>query len=99
VLRRPRIAAILAASAGHCQIERSAMRHILLPTTALMAAPGAALAHPGHVADVAGHDHWVAGAAIGVAIALGLWGALRGGRKEDEPAETDAEDQGDEARA
>ena len=75
------------------------MRHILLPTTALMAAPGAALAHPGHVADVAGHDHWVAGAAIGVAIALGLWGALRGGRKEDEPAEAEAEDQADEARA
>nr|WP_282024534.1 DUF6732 family protein [Limimaricola cinnabarinus] len=75
------------------------MRHILLPTTALMAAPGAALAHPGHVADVAGHDHWVAGAAIGVAIALGLWGALRGGRREETAAEAETEDQGDEAQA
>jgi uncharacterized membrane protein YccC len=51
------------------------------------------------VADVAGHDHWVAGAAIGVAIALGLWGALRGGRREENAAEAETEDQGDEARA
>ncbi|EYD73000.1 DUF6732 family protein [Limimaricola hongkongensis] len=79
------------------------MRHIFLPTTALLAAPGAAFAHPGHVADLAGHDHWVAGAAIGLAIALGLWGALKGGRKE-ETAETSeasetGDQQGDEARA
>ncbi|MCP1169587.1 DUF6732 family protein [Limimaricola litoreus] len=75
------------------------MRHILLPTTALLTAPGAALAHPGHMADVAGHDHWVAGAAIGLAIALGLWGALKGRRKEEESSEAETEDQGDEARA
>lgn len=35
--------------------------------------PGVALAHPGHLSDVAGHDHWVAGAAIGTAVVLGLW--------------------------
>ncbi len=73
------------------------MRHILLPTTALMAAPGTVLAHTGHVADLAGHDHWVAGAAIGLAIALGLWGALKGGRKDDETEA--AEPHGDEAQA
>ncbi|MGR3499097.1 MAG: DUF6732 family protein [Limimaricola soesokkakensis] len=74
------------------------MRHILLPTTAFTAAPGMAFAHPGHMAGLAGHDHWVAGAAIGLAIALGLWGALKGGRKETDEAH-DAEPQGDEAEA
>lgn len=77
------------------------MRHILLPTVPLMAAPGAALAHPGHMAGLAGHDHWVAGAAIGLAIALGLWGALKGGRKDDEATaeEAEAETDAEEARA
>ncbi|WP_377510871.1 DUF6732 family protein [Octadecabacter sp. R77987] len=37
-----------------------------------------ASAHPGHIADVAGHDHWVAGAAVGIAVLVGLWGALKG---------------------
>jgi hypothetical protein len=85
-----------AAGAGHCQIERSAMRHILLPTIPLIM-PGMAAAHPGHMTDLAGHDHWVAGAAIGLAIALGLWGALKGGRSEEKAEGTD--EQGDEAKA
>lgn len=40
----------------------------------LLALPGAAMAHVGHVAEVAGHTHWVAGAAIGLAVLVGLWG-------------------------
>lgn len=39
--------------------------------------PGVGLAHPGHLTDVAGHDHWIAGAAIGTAVVLGLWAGLR----------------------
>lgn len=39
---------------------------------------GAAFAHPGHLIEAAGHDHWLAGAAIGAAIAAGIWGALKG---------------------
>ncbi|PUB14158.1 DUF6732 family protein [Yoonia sediminilitoris] len=46
----------------------------------------AAAAHPGHWADVAGHDHWVAGAAIGLAGLAAIWGALKGKK-----AESDAE--------
>ncbi|MGX9856737.1 DUF6732 family protein [Limimaricola variabilis] len=72
------------------------MRHILLPTIPLIM-PGMAAAHPGHMTDLAGHDHWVAGAAIGLAIALGLWGALKGGRSEEKAEGTD--EQGDEAKA
>lgn len=49
-----------------------------------------AAAHPGHLIEAAGHDHWVAGIAIGAAIAVGIWGALKGEPKEeteDEPEE------------
>ncbi len=55
----------------------------LLPL--LLAAP--AHAHVGHIGEVAGHDHWVAGAAIGVAAAITLWGVLKGKKKSEEPEE------------
>ncbi|MEY1554086.1 DUF6732 family protein [Yoonia sp. R2331] len=42
-----------------------------------------AAAHPGHLVDVAGHDHWVAGAAIGAAVLIGLWGVLKGKKETD----------------
>lgn len=51
----------------------------------------AAAAHPGHWADVAGHDHWVAGAAIGLAGLAALWGALKG-KKAKEEAEPEVEE-------
>lgn len=60
------------------------MRTLLYVLPMLAASPVAA--HPGHLAGLSGHDHWVAGAAIGLAIALGLWGALKG-RGRDEPEE------------
>ncbi len=51
---------------------------------------GAAQAHPGHLADLAGHDHWVAGAAIGIAILIGAYGALTGKSKTRDVADDDA---------
>lgn len=73
-------------------------RLLSLPGLILAAAPAAA--HPGHIAEgLAGHDHWVAGAAIGIAIAVGIWGALKGkGRTEEASADEagtadDAEEQ------
>ena len=48
----------------------------------LIFAGSAAVAHPGHWADVAGHDHWVAGAAIGLAGLAAIWGALKGKKAE-----------------
>lgn len=50
-----------------------------------------AFAHPGHLEVLAGHDHWVAGAAIGLAIAVGIWGALKG--KKDPETEEDSTDE------
>ncbi|ATG48696.1 hypothetical protein CEW89_14685 [Celeribacter ethanolicus] len=49
-----------------------------------------ALAHPGHLGEMAGHNHWLAGAAIGAAIAIAIWGAIKG-KKEDEAEAADAE--------
>ncbi|WP_116085076.1 DUF6732 family protein [Tropicimonas sp. IMCC34011] len=49
---------------------------LALPAALLL--PTAAGAHPGHIAETsAGHDHWIAGAAIGIAIALFAWGVWR----------------------
>jgi hypothetical protein len=49
-----------------------------------------ALADPGHLIEVAGHNHWLAGLAVGGAITAGLWGALKGQRKEsDDETEID----------
>ena len=54
---------------------------------------GGAQAHVGHLADVAaGHDHWVAAGAIGIAIAVAGWQALKG--KKD--AEVEEEPSGEE---
>lgn len=58
---------------------------------AIMAA-GAAEAHPGHLAEVAGHGHWLGAAAIGAAIAIGLWAGLKGRKGSEEP-EVEAEDE------
>ena len=53
----------------------------------------AAMAHPGHWADVAGHDHWVAGAAIGLAGLAAIWGALKGKKAEAEEPEEELEEE------
>ncbi|MFK7938432.1 MAG: DUF6732 family protein [Roseovarius sp.] len=63
-------------------------RLLILPTLLLMA--GAAQAHPGHLAEVAGHGHWLGAAAIGAAIAIGLWAAAKG--RKDADAKTEADD-------
>ena len=52
---------------------------------------GPAAAHIGHLGEVAGHGHWLGAAAIGAAIAIGLWQGLRG-RKETSDEEVEAEE-------
>jgi hypothetical protein len=64
------------------------MKALIFLTALIMA--GAAHAHTGHIADVAGHNHWLAGVAIGAAAGIALWQTLKGKRKSDE-ADAEAE--------
>ena len=71
------------------------MRIFIFPATILMAS--AAQAHPGHLIEAAGHDHWLGAAAIGAAIAIGLWKAAKDRRdqavnEEAEEAETEPQE-------
>ena len=59
-------------------------------------------AHPGHLAEVAGHGHWLGAAALGAAIAIGLWAGLKGRKSDAEDvaedgAEEDMPQEGEEA--
>lgn len=42
-----------------------------------LALPGMASAHPGHIVEVAGHNHWIALGAIGAAGLAALWSKLK----------------------
>ncbi|WP_417250480.1 DUF6732 family protein [Celeribacter sp.] len=69
----------------------------------LLLAAAPAVAHPGHITDtVAGHDHWVAGIALGIAAGVAIIGAIKSikGSKaaqesENEAAESDASSDAD----
>jgi hydrogenase/urease accessory protein HupE len=64
---------------------------ILVVLAALLGST-AAYAHPGHLAEVAGHGHWLGAAAIGAAIAIGLWAGLKGRKSQAEGEEAEADD-------
>ena len=67
----------------------------LLATPLAVAAAGPASAHPGHLAGAAGHNHWVAGAAIGLAVGIGLWQTIRDRRRRKaDPAGDETQDTG-----
>jgi len=65
------------------------MKALIIFITSLSAAP--AFAHPGHLIGVGGHDHWGAAIAIGLAVGIGLWGSMKGRRKDEEETDNDAE--------
>lgn len=70
------------------------MIRLILVAVAILAGP--AIAHPGHIGEVAGHGHVGGMFLIGLAAAIGLWAALRGAKKarsehEENEAETDDE--------
>ncbi len=62
-------------------------------TFALLVA-GAAQADPGHLGHVPGHDHshWLAAAALGVAIMVGAWVGLKAHKGAVQPDVKDASD-------
>ncbi|WP_439103732.1 DUF6732 family protein [Celeribacter marinus] len=59
---------------------------------ALFASP--TFAHVGHITDVAGHDHWVAGIALGIAVGVAAWGAIKGAKEDKAQAEDASETDG-----
>lgn len=61
---------------------------ILLGAASVSARPAAA--HLGHLGEVAGHSHWIAGAALVLAGVIALWAGTRG-RKGDKPADLSQE--------
>ena len=70
------------------------MRQMML-TLFFFVTAGGAQAHVGHIADVAGHDHWTIGAAIGVIVVAGVLGILKG--QKDEESDSDDEPEGEPA--
>ncbi|MEJ8562715.1 hypothetical protein QTO30_16850 [Yoonia sp. GPGPB17] len=63
------------------------MRGLL--TILLICAGSSAMAHPGHWAEAAGHDHWAAGIAIGLAGLAAIWGAVKGKKNKEPEAEVE----------
>ena len=61
------------------------MKTLISVMLVMMAAP--AFAHPTHIIEVAGHNHWLGLAAIAAAAAVALWQAKKG--KEQEASEED----------
>lgn len=72
------------------------MNFIHIPVFAIVAlvsalVPSLALAHAGHVGDLAGHSHWVGWAAVAAAAAVTAWAIKRGNKaKADDSTVDDA---------
>jgi membrane protein implicated in regulation of membrane protease activity len=68
------------------------MRTLVYSLIFSISGAASALAHGGHVGDLAGHSHWVGWAAAAAAGAVSAWAIKRGNKKK-----TDARDDADEA--
>ncbi|WP_457646955.1 DUF6732 family protein [Profundibacter sp.] len=66
------------------------MKTLMSVILALLAAP--AFAHPTHIIEVAGHNHWLGLAAIVAAAAAALWQAKKG-RDEEASDEDESEEE------
>ena len=68
------------------------MLRLCLFSSSVSLIPGAALAHAGHLADLAGHSHWAGLAALAGAAAVAAVAAkLRGRKSEDEAGQDDTD--------
>jgi hypothetical protein len=66
------------------------MRLTLALFTILAGTP--ALAHVGHLSDVAGHGHWAAAGAIAIALGIAALGARKGKSQDKDVTEDVTED-------
>ena len=69
------------------------MRTLALSVAGSLLFTHAALAHGGHVGDLAGHSHWVGWAAAAAAGAIAAWAIKRG--KKSKTAAKDSSDKAD----
>ncbi len=67
--------------------------HLVLGTISVLVAPVGAMAHVGHVGELAGHSHWVGVAAVvGAAAVAAIAAKLRKrGEPDGQEAQSDAE--------
>ncbi|MDX8346775.1 DUF6732 family protein [Cognatiyoonia sp. IB215446] len=85
--RGPKRHIVIPGKPGLWSCNKSEEEMPLFAIVLLVFAGSAAVADPGHWGELAGHDHWVAGAAIALAGLAAIWGALKGKKKEPEPEE------------
>ncbi|WP_420410215.1 DUF6732 family protein [Hoeflea sp.] len=72
-------------------------KSVLLSALFAVAVPNLALAHGGHMGELAGHSHWVGWAAVAAAAALAAWAAKRGNKADAETEEDAAQEDGDQS--
>ena len=79
------------------------MRTLVLSVVLFSAGAQSALAHGGHVGDLAGHSHWVGWAAAAAAGAITAWAIKRGNKTrnddQDNAEDADADKQPEAAEA
>ncbi len=71
------------------------MRTLVLSLIFAVSGASSALAHGGHVGDLAGHSHWVGWAAAAAAGAVAAWTIKRGKKAKDDSSETEDETGGE----
>ncbi len=59
----------------------------------IILAANPAMAHIGHLGEVAGHGHWAAVGAIAIALGIAALGARKGKKPKDDVAEDDTPDE------
>lgn len=75
------------------------MYRYLLLASATFALPATALAHGGHIGELAGHSHWLGLAALAGAAAVTVLAAKLRGRREGEEPEKEGEEADAEAES
>jgi hypothetical protein len=76
--------------------EEIEMRRILVLTAITLPLP--AFAHVGHLSDLAGHSHWIALGALGIATVVGALANVKGKGKSPDPEEGASSDEDTESQ-
>ena len=75
------------------------MKRLTILITAAVLAPVPAMAHPGHLGELAGHSHWLALGALAAAVAIAAVVAKATGKAKEEADDEEPDGAEDEAAA